>query len=341
MSAECAPANVSILRQSLHVVSIPLVYRERAAHLLLKMLFFSQQDRPNIKLESSDDAASSCFFALTETPDEFSLLIEQSLLSKLQALYDDVELKVGPHVWRALEVSVSDAVSGSSAVAPPLSDAGVTIMYHSSMNSDYLLVPDNQLGTAIVVLERANASICFEDATEEKLNNNIIAQQQTTQQALQQQYQQQQQLLAKRHVIEVPSQPCVMGFLQADVVEVSALTIIQALLFPSDRSKKRFLSLTQTPEGLSYIIPSTVAAESSIWERYSAGIWSPVKLAGPLDFETCGYVSLLSCALSSTELPSIYLSTFFTDYALVQEAVLSKKVLAALARSFDIIKADF
>lgn len=87
-----------------------------------------------------------------------------------------------------------------------------------------------------------------------------------------------------------------------------------------------FFSITRTHDELSIIcpqdhIPANVRAEKN---------WSVFKVQGPLGFVLTGIVSSLSAPLTKAGISIFYISTYETDYILVEEKNLAKakKVLA-------------
>jgi uncharacterized protein len=87
-----------------------------------------------------------------------------------------------------------------------------------------------------------------------------------------------------------------------------------------------FCSITRTKEELSIIcsqgkVPAGVLTEKN---------WRAFKIEGPLGFTTTGIVSGFSLPLAKAEISILYVSTYETDYILVEEKNLEKaaKILA-------------
>ena len=81
-----------------------------------------------------------------------------------------------------------------------------------------------------------------------------------------------------------------------------------------------FFSITKTPDELSIIcaqdrIPNNVRAEKD---------WRAFKVKGPLGFVLTGMVSSLSAPLAKEKISIFYVSTYETDYLLVEEKNLAK-----------------
>ncbi len=81
-----------------------------------------------------------------------------------------------------------------------------------------------------------------------------------------------------------------------------------------------FCSITRTPDELSIVcsqdkIPGGVLVEKG---------WRAFKVEGPLGFVTTGIVSSLSTPLAKAKISILYVSTYETDYVLVEEKNLTK-----------------
>ena len=81
-----------------------------------------------------------------------------------------------------------------------------------------------------------------------------------------------------------------------------------------------FCSITRTPDELSIVCPQ---------EKIPAGVlaeknWRAFKVEGPLGFSLTGIVSSLSKPLADAKISIFYISTYETDYLLVEEKNLEK-----------------
>ena len=84
---------------------------------------------------------------------------------------------------------------------------------------------------------------------------------------------------------------------------------------PDEVAGASFWSVTRTPEELSVILPQDVAPDE--WQM-SQG-WQAIRVVGPLAFELTGVISTLSSPLARAGIPIFGLSTYDTDYILVQQ----------------------
>lgn len=76
-----------------------------------------------------------------------------------------------------------------------------------------------------------------------------------------------------------------------------------------------FLSVTRTREEVSVVLPE---GESGDWERAERG-WRVLRVAGPLDVSQVGVLAALAAPLAAAGVSIFAVSTFDTDYLLVQD----------------------
>lgn len=76
-----------------------------------------------------------------------------------------------------------------------------------------------------------------------------------------------------------------------------------------------FCSITRTPDELSIVCPQDKIPAGVLAERN----WRAFKVEGPLGFELTGIVSSLSAPLAEEKISIFYISTYETDYLLVEE----------------------
>jgi uncharacterized protein len=79
--------------------------------------------------------------------------------------------------------------------------------------------------------------------------------------------------------------------------------------------KRTLLSITYTSDELSLICLEAMVP-SSVQYR---GSWRAIKVQGPLDFSLTGILVALAAPLAAAHIPIFALSTFDTDYLLLQD----------------------
>jgi len=118
---------------------------------LLPGRFAISQLPPNTPLPAW--ATQGTFSSVTRTCDELSIVIEESRVPA------GTQSQTG---WRVLKVHgpfVLSEVGVLAALTAPLADARVGLFVVSTFDTDYLLVTQEQLASAIVALDRAGHSI--------------------------------------------------------------------------------------------------------------------------------------------------------------------------------------
>ena len=94
---------------------------------------------------------------------------------------------------------------------------------------------------------------------------------------------------------------------------------------PSYLVNSSFFSITQTEDELSVVCDQSLVPDDS----KKTDDWRAFKVAGPLDFSLVGILSSLTVPLAENQIPVFVISTYDTDYLLVQDKYFSeaKKVL--------------
>ena len=98
-------------------------------------------------------APAGDFFAYVRTPGENSYVMEESLVPKTVA---------GSRGWRPLKVHgpLDFSLTGVLAsIAAPLAEAGISIFALSTFDTDYVLVGDSKVGSAVEVLREAGHEV--------------------------------------------------------------------------------------------------------------------------------------------------------------------------------------
>lgn len=96
--------------------------------------------------EVPDWTSENGFFSITRTPDELSVVCPE------QNVPDGAKFEGG---WRAFRIEGPldfSLVGVLASIAGPLADAGISVFTISTYDTDYVLVNEDQLGSAIVAL---------------------------------------------------------------------------------------------------------------------------------------------------------------------------------------------
>ena len=97
---------------------------------------------------------------------------------------------------------------------------------------------------------------------------------------------------------------------------------------PAWATPEGFISVTRTPDELSIVCPETAVPAGT----KSAPEWICLQLQGPFPFHQTGVLASFIAPLSANAIPIFAISTYDTDYVLIQEPFL-KKALETLRQS--------
>ena len=92
----------------------------------------------------------------------------------------------------------------------------------------------------------------------------------------------------------------------------------QSTNLPEELIECEFYSLSNSQEELSLVCPEQILIQS----ENSSPNWKCLKVAGPLDLKLTGILAGLSDTLEKAKISIFAISTFETDYLLIQEQVL-------------------
>tara|TARA_B110000091_G_scaffold200554_1_gene231400 strand:+ start:240 stop:626 length:387 start_codon:yes stop_codon:yes gene_type:complete len=92
----------------------------------------------------------------------------------------------------------------------------------------------------------------------------------------------------------------------------------QSTNLPEGLTECEFYSLSSSQEELSLVCPEQILIQS----ENSSPNWKCLKVAGPLDLKLTGILAGLSDTLEKAKISIFAISTFETDYLLIQKQVL-------------------
>ena len=92
----------------------------------------------------------------------------------------------------------------------------------------------------------------------------------------------------------------------------------QSTNLPEGLNESEFYSLSNSREELSLVCPEQILIQS----ENSSPNWKCLKVAGPLDLKLTGILAGLSDILEKEKISIFAISTFETDYLLIQKLVL-------------------
>jgi len=126
----------------------------------------------------------------------------------------------------------------------------------------------------------------------------------------------------KQHPLSLPPFELYICAFRKEEAQNIAASILKVIFFP--KSKRRFISYTESEDEISLVMDKEASSTFDTLPSPS-GPWKLIKVDdGPLGFSETGIVCSLAEALSEVSL--FYLSTFFTDYVMVEVCNIEKAV---------------
>jgi uncharacterized protein len=98
-------------------------------------------------------ATQGAFYSVTRTCDELSIVVEEFRVPA------GTQSQPGWRVFKVRGPFVLSEVGVMASLTAPLADASISLFVVSTFDTDYLLVTQEQLASAIVALDRAGHSI--------------------------------------------------------------------------------------------------------------------------------------------------------------------------------------
>ncbi|XP_049619316.1 cytosolic arginine sensor for mTORC1 subunit 1 isoform X1 [Syngnathus scovelli] len=311
-----------ILDHRLRVTSINKSGLSHFTHPLIKLIFLRRRTRCK-------------FFSMTETPENYTVLLDEEGFKELEA---SSHLQAEGSVWLPLNV-LSDAVAASpgsqapgvtkiaESVIAPLARRHVSVFMLSTYQTDFVLVREKDLPVVVATLEE-EFNIFREVGGESLLvRGRDIADgphknaKQATQAGLQ-------------PVLIPQNRFCVMS-LDPDTLPSIATTLIDVLFYsgspkeeevPSPGSgleRIKFFSFSLIDGYVSLVMDTDTQRRfpaDLLFTSSSGELWRMVRIGGqPLGFDECGIVAQISQPLADCDISAYYISTFSFDHALVPE----------------------
>ncbi|TRY87481.1 hypothetical protein DNTS_035306 [Danionella cerebrum] len=279
--------DLHILDHRLRVTCISKSGLQRYTHPLIKLIFLRNRTRCK-------------FFSLTETPENYTVVLDEEGFKELQA---SEHLQVEGSTWLPLNVVSNGNTSSSSqaagvtkitkSVIAPLAEQHVSVFMLSTYQTDFILTLVEEF--SIFREERGEfLPVHSQDACDGSQRNGRDAAHATV------------------HPVLVPeNQFCVMS-LDPETLPAIATTLIDVLFYSSSFKE----DASADPERIKFFsFPADLLFTSS-----SGELWRMVRIGGqPLGFDECGIVAQISQPLAESDISAYYISTFSFDHALVPE----------------------
>uniref|UniRef100_A0A672RJ60 Cytosolic arginine sensor for mTORC1 subunit 1 n=1 Tax=Sinocyclocheilus grahami TaxID=75366 RepID=A0A672RJ60_SINGR len=285
--------DLHILDHRLRVTSISKTGLEQYTHPLIKLIFLRNRTRCK-------------FFSLTETPENYTVVLDEEGFKELQP---SAHLQVEGSTWLPLNVVSNGNASSSSqavgvtkiakSVIAPLAEQHVSVFMLSTYQTDFILVSESGVSLPLYYV---CVCVCVCSVPH-----------------------------ATVHPVLIPeNQFCVMS-LDPDTLPAIATTLIDVLFYSN--SPKEGASVDQDMEYIKFFSFSLIDGYVSLvmdteaqrqfptdllFTSSSGELWRMVRIGGqPLGFDECGIVAQISQPLADSDISAYYISTFSFDHALV------------------------
>ncbi|KAG9351853.1 hypothetical protein AGOR_G00027600 [Albula goreensis] len=307
-----------ILEHSLKVASIAKEGIQICTHGLIKLAFLPSKTRCK-------------FFSLTETPEDYTIIVDEEGFKELP---ESEYLSVAEATWLALNVVSGGGSSSSSqpigvtkiakSVIAPLADHNISVFMLSTYQTDFILVRERDLpmvmhtlSSEFTLLRVVNGETVAANSL--GVTNGFVKPK-----------------LVQRPIIHPLSSPsnmfCVTS-LDPDTLP-SVATLLMDVMFYSSGVKEpgaasedsgliRFFSFSLIEGYISLVMDEQTTRRfpnNVLFTSASGELWKMVRIGGqPLGFDECGIVAQISEPLATADIPAYYISTFKFDHALVPE----------------------
>lgn len=316
-------SSVNVVAGTFYVASFQKKDIQKVSHALLRI--FLLRSTPH-------------FFSYNEAFGQVTLVLDSDSLST----FPGDSLTVSPHGWRALEVTLGDCGYTESGIISRLSSAlakhKISIHYLSTYNTDYILVPENQLTNAINCFTYNFNIEITADADESTVDDGVMFLN-TPDLPPMHAYNEDKD----RKLVLSPASLC-LASVDKDDLPLCMDSILHMIFFPK-REEFHFLSFTETPSELSIILdqqdindfPQISCMSRLLIETYP---WRAIKRVDKSLFGETEIVNAVSTALADANISLLYLSVSNTSIILVRENKLKEAISTLRDNGFDILESN-
>ncbi|KAI2664962.1 Cytosolic arginine sensor for mTORC1 subunit 1 [Labeo rohita] len=287
---ESQAMDLHILDHKLRVTSISKTGLEQYTHPLIKLIFLRNRTRCK-------------FFSLTETPENYTVVLDEEGFKELQP---SEHLQVEGSTWLPLNV-VSNGNASSSSQAVGVTKIAKSVI--APLAEQHVREKD----LSVVVETLVEEFNIFREEGGESVPVHIPH--------------------ATVHPVLIPeNQFCVMS-LDPDTLPAIATTLIDVLFYSNspkeganadqDMECIKFFSFSLIDGYVSLVMDTEAQRQfpaDLLFTSSSGELWRMVRIGGqPLGFDECGIVAQISQPLADSDISAYYISTFSFDHALVPE----------------------
>ncbi|XP_034364869.1 cytosolic arginine sensor for mTORC1 subunit 1 [Arvicanthis niloticus] len=305
-----------ILEHRVRVLSLARPGLWLYTHPLIKLLFLPRRSRCK-------------FFSLTETPEDYTLMVDEEGFKELPP---SEFLQVAEATWLVMNVSHSGSVVQAAGVTKiarsviaPLAEHHVSVLMLSTYQTDFILVREQDLSVVIHTLAQ-EFQIYREvggepvPVTEDDSSNGFPQTQHGPSPTV--------------HPIQSPQNRFCVLTLDPETLPAVATTLIDVLFYShsvpkeaasgdSESTSIPFFAFSLIEGYISIVMDAETQKKfpSDLLLTSSSGeLWRMVRIGGqPLGFDECGIVAQIAGPLAAVDISAYYISTFNFDHALVPE----------------------
>ncbi|XP_070773939.1 cytosolic arginine sensor for mTORC1 subunit 2 isoform X2 [Enoplosus armatus] len=322
-----------ILEHSLKVASIEKEGIQICTHGLIKLAFLASKTRCK-------------FFSLTETPEDYTIIVDEEGFKELP---QSEHISVADATWLALNVVSGGGNASNSqpigvtkiakSVIAPLADHNISVFMLSTYQTDFILVRERDLPMVMHTLSSEFTLLRVVNGETVAAHNLGV-----TNGFVKTGYEMPRPII---HPLSSPSNMFCVTSLDPDTLP-SVATLLMDVMFYSggpkepgasseDSSHIRFFSFSLIEGYISLVMDEQTTQRfpnNVLFTSASGELWKMVRIGGqPLGFDECGIVAQISEPLATADIPAYYISTFKFDHALVPEENIQSVIGALRTKS--------
>ncbi|CAM5099796.1 unnamed protein product [Natator depressus] len=311
--------DLQILEHRVRVLSLARRGLWLYTHPLLKLLLLPRRSRCK-------------FFSLTETPEDYTLMLDEEGFKELPP---SEFMQVVDSTWLVLNVLSNGRSSTSSqaigvtkiakSVIAPLAEHNVSVLMLSTYQTDFILVREKDLPVVIHTL--AGEFDIYKEVNGESIpvncddaSNGFLKPKHAVSPTV--------------HPVQSPQNRFCILTVAPDTLPAIATMLLDVLFYShsppkeaasgsQDLDSSRFFAFSLIEGYISIVMDAETQKKfpSDLLLTSSSGeLWRMVRIGGqPLGFDECGIVAQIAKPLADADISAYYISTFNFDHALVPE----------------------
>ncbi|XP_037601161.1 cytosolic arginine sensor for mTORC1 subunit 1-like [Cebus imitator] len=306
-----------VLEHRVQVLSIASPGLWLYTHPLIKLLFLPRRSR-------------CTFFSLTETPEDYTLMVDEE---GFKGLPPSESLQVAEATWLVLNVSSHSGAAVQAAgvtkiarsVIAPLAEHHVSVLMLSTYQTDFTLVREQDLSVVIHTLAQE-----FDTYREVGGEPMPVARDDSSNGFPRPQHGPSPTV----HPIQSPQNRFCVLTLDPEMLPAIATTLIDVLCYSHSTPKEAassgpesssitFFAFSLIEGYISIVMDAETQKQfpSDLLLTSSSGVlWRMVRIGGrTLSFDECGIVAQIAVPQAAADISAYYISTFNFDHALVPE----------------------